>query len=792
MFNKKLSLLATVILGVGSIGGTPAIADTSSTLDSIQVSGSIDKLGAYSSANTLATISQEDLNRFNSTKISQAMTYTSGVNANYADSRYPLYKVRGLTTQTTFDGSETAGGVFRPKTFAVERVEILKGANSILQGSTEAGGAVNIIVKKPKPLNFGLLKLSLGNWSHSGIGLDLNRVVTPEVAFRVVSFANKTDGFKKTTHLNDKYIAPSLTWKITPNTDLTLLASYYNEAGKSWEFIVPSFGAAFSPTGQWIEPDTYYGTDKAYYQYSELTLGFDLSHKFNDTTKLIQSGRFIKHNLDYVTAAAGMAMYMPTLKKATAMRQMTGSKGISKRFSLDQRIEHNFKLADNIENIVTLGLAYVRNFDITQSSEGGTAASVDLFNPNGSSDKMPTGWGKESYDLYKQTSVYLLNSFQLNRQLFVNLGLRWNKLSGYKDNAVGRSDLDFSKIAKSFGVTYKSAIGLSPYFSYSESFKYQTNFLAAARGAMPGGHPGSTSGSASSSARPGSQGGSGTASTGTGGAPGAGSSHSSAASSAGRPASTFGHNATSSTPNLPNTAKQFTIGTRYEPEFIDGYLDIAYFNIESKNSYKRSGTGQYPMQKSRGFEVQLTANPVDFWKVNLAYTYTNVTSYNKYEGKGSKANVAYEEPISPRHLFAFYNSFRLAALNNTTIGLGMRYVGSTLFRNLAYMEMNMPAMSAMRPSTSSSAAHGAAVGGAGVPGAAAAAASARPAYKTVPEFRGQAVWLFDLNVNIPITSKVNLNLSGTNLFNKKYLTGCNSVCYFGEGRVLRADLSYNF
>ncbi len=57
----------------------------------------------------------------------------------------------------------------------IERIEILKGPTSVLDGVTEPGGVINVITKQPKPgQNFTKLRAAFGSYDRYVTTIDLN------------------------------------------------------------------------------------------------------------------------------------------------------------------------------------------------------------------------------------------------------------------------------------------------------------------------------------------------------------------------------------------------------------------------------------------------------------------------------------------------------------------------------------------------------------------------------------------------------------------------------------------
>jgi iron complex outermembrane receptor protein len=122
--------------------------------------------------------------------------------------------VRGSTAPILKDGDlDVSGYAVTMPIAAIERVEVLKGANSILAGPMSPGGVINIVTKKPQadPVHDLTMQTgSNGDWLTSA---DLAGALTPDrlLTYRFVlsgeAVGQKTDGYDG---MRDFYLAPSL------------------------------------------------------------------------------------------------------------------------------------------------------------------------------------------------------------------------------------------------------------------------------------------------------------------------------------------------------------------------------------------------------------------------------------------------------------------------------------------------------------------------------------------------------------------------------------------------------
>lgn len=178
---------------------------------------------------TVNIVTSELMEDTNMIRLEDAFDYTPGINKSFEnDSRFSL---RGFNdTNPRLNGISTMG-IAHFDTAVIDRIEVLKGSNAALYGSTSgAGGFVNILTKKPLFSPYGRVSLSSGTTHRDRMVVDVTGPLALEgnkaqFAYRLVGAIQ--DGSNKgwRDYTNDAWrmiISPSLTWRPTPKTEITL------------------------------------------------------------------------------------------------------------------------------------------------------------------------------------------------------------------------------------------------------------------------------------------------------------------------------------------------------------------------------------------------------------------------------------------------------------------------------------------------------------------------------------------------------------------------------------------
>lgn len=195
----------------------------------------------------------------------------------------------------------------------------------------------------------------------------------------------------------------------------------------------------------------------------------------------------------------------------------------------------------------------------------------------------------------------------------------------------------------------------------------------------------------------------------------------------------------------PNTTKQHEVGVKYLPNWLDGTISIAYFQAKDKGALISNGTtatvSSVDPIKRRGVEVQLDAQLTKNISAIFAYTYL------KAERETATENIRQE--LFPKHSFsaATNYAFTEGTLEGLTLGAGVRYMGSSVTAS-QYGVYN----------------------GARVPSAT----------------------VVDLMANYAINKNWSAQVNVQNVGDRKFLSGCDTYCYYGASRNILATVSYKW
>lgn len=211
----------------------------------------------------------------------------------------------------------------------------------------------------------------------------------------------------------------------------------------------------------------------------------------------------------------------------------------------------------------------------------------------------------------------------------------------------------------------------------------------------------------------------------------------------------------------PTTGQQVEAGLKYQPQGFNGFATVALFNLRQQNVTTSdpdpTHTGfsvQTGEIRSRGVEFELHANPVRQLSLIAAYTYLDNRVTRSNDTTGAFANnlgtTPYGVPSNQASGWADYR-FDAGALAGLKLGAGVRYVGSSYGDSLNNFKVGATTLA-------------------------------------------DAMFSYELGHAIPAMQNWVLSANVSNLFDKRYVSYCQSaaLCAYGLRRNVLATLAYRW
>lgn len=555
----------------------------------------------------------------------QATAYTAGAVSNYFDSRVDSFAARGGTVTQYQDGLLRTYGTYnssRPDPYTLERVEFLRGPSSVLYGQGSVGGVLNLTSKRPQAEPLREVQVQMGSFGRKQVATDLTGPLTQDGQWLYRLVAVGRDSGTQLDHVDDNrlVLAPSLTWRPSADTSLTLQALYQKDESGSLIGFFPWQGTRLpSPYGQ-IPTSTFIsepGWDA--YDSENKSWGYLLSHRLNADWTVRQNLRRTISSVDYrtiytsFTANAGLRRPARPVFNAdgrTVFRDAVWQLNGGRMLLVDTQLEGRLQ-AGGAEHTVLAGLDVQRN-QTSQSSWRAVTAAFDVYNPVYGNFTPPAASQlvRQPNVEQKQLGFYAQDQIQWGR-FTATLGLRHDNA---RTDTEGRpaAAVDDKAWTKRAGVTYQMDGGWAPYAGYSESFQ-------------PLG----------------------------------------------------GVNA-HGVPFKPQRGEQWEAGVKWQPPGQGISAFAALYTLREKN--RKTSDPANPLNslqigevKVNGFEAELTASLARHWDATLAYAYTDAVIARSNAGDQGQRVASV-----PRHTASAWITHRFASegRGGWSMGTGLRYTGS--------------------------------------------------------------------------------------------------------------------
>ncbi|TKB72319.1 MAG: TonB-dependent siderophore receptor [Nitrospira sp.] len=227
-------------------------------------------------------ISQQVLKDQQVIQIDQALKNVSGVTTHTGTFNDVTLFLRGFETGTLFRNGfrmEGTGGPIGLQFANVERIEVLKGPAAILYGRVEPGGMVNIITKQPLATPYYSLTQQFGSYNLYRTSIDATGPLTKDetLLYRFNMSYQNSGSFRDLVTGEDVFLAPIVTWNISPRTQATLEMNYLHK--------LSSLDIQFLPlvNNHLVDlPHSRNLLERNRLKSEHIFVGFNWSHQFND------------------------------------------------------------------------------------------------------------------------------------------------------------------------------------------------------------------------------------------------------------------------------------------------------------------------------------------------------------------------------------------------------------------------------------------------------------------------------------------------------------------------------
>ena len=467
----------------------------------------------------ITTVTKELLADRQAFQLGEAIKTVSNISAT---GLYNHYNIRGITQADdgqVLNGMRTRQYYFlQPITSHLERVEVIKGPSSVTFSSSDPGGTVNMVTKKPLFEKRNEVSIATGSFGTLRTTADftgpLNESKT--LLYRFNAAFQEADSFRDVVNNNAFLVVPSLSYIPNDKTSLNV-EMIYNNAEGNLDRGQPIFG---SINGEYDLNSTpismNVGASNDHYKTKELVFMANFNKKF--TENLGFNAQFMKQTWDEDLAehrVDGNAVdvdgnVIPTLARMRYDRrqQFWETDNVSVYFNYDFKTE---KITNKIlvgydasrwERKIGAGFLRARRYLTTSGGQSNfkpiNRDNFQQIDVNGVTMPKPAvphfnlekpfngARNTNGYNLSELTipanlntsdGIYIQNQFKIGKfSALINLRYEWFKdIFDYKAN---EQEYKTSAFVPRIGLTYEISDNISTYATYLGGFQPHTNTVS--------------------------------------------------------------------------------------------------------------------------------------------------------------------------------------------------------------------------------------------------------------------------------------------------------------------------
>ncbi|ABW31702.1 TonB-dependent siderophore receptor [Acaryochloris marina] len=505
-----------------------------------------------------------------------------------------------------------------PETANLERIEVLRGPASILYGEIQPGGVINLVTEKPLADPTYEAQLQIGNRGLISPQIDLTGPLTSDnrLLYRLNVLYRNEESFRDyEQNIERIFVAPTLSWKISDQTDLTVQLEYSDYSGP-FEVGLPVIGNRVAD----VPASRVAGELEDFSDIEFLRVGYDLEHRFNDRWKVQNTFRFTRRD---ILNTGAIPLFFFDEANGILGRGLSRQVRNPQDFSLQTSVIGKFATGP-VDHTLLFGVDLNRSEerDTAQFSDFADFQPLNIFAPvygtfNGVNPGELPVFRDEQLDR-DRLGIYLQDQIDLLDNLILVAGLRYETVketvtsfpNAFDPNTTETIRNDDAWIPR-FGLVYQPIPNLSLYGSYSQSFT--PNF--------------------------------GTTSAGD--------------------------------PLAPERGEGFEVGIKtelWDGNFLAtlGYFDVTRQNVatsDPNDPFALIATGE---QNSQGIELDIVGKILPGWNILASYAYTDakVTADNDIPVGNRVFNT-------PEHSASLWTTYTLQSgtLEGLGFGLGFNFVG---------------------------------------------------------------------------------------------------------------------
>jgi len=456
---------------------------------------------------TVSVITQELIKETNATSLQEVLRSTPGITFGMGEGGNPEGDrpfIRGFDSQSNvlIDGVRDPSSQSRDM-FNVERVDVVKGADSVYNGGGAVGGSINLVQKAPLLENSIGGSLGLGTDKYKRATVDLNRQLGETSAFRLNLLGAKGDvPGRDNVDYEHLGIAPTLSFGIGTPTRVTV-GYYHYETDDMPDYGIPYNNpyTAGTPNARFngdggplaVNRNNFYGLTGRDFRKTQVDSGnLRVEHDINDRFTISNTTRYTESKNNYIASnpgdSSGLNITNAPIIVGTAPATVNVPPGFlnrnaKSRNSQSEGFINSTQLRGTVDtgglkHSLAVGFEYSKDKVDNRNYVVGNAPVANILNPNpndiytGTVTRNTAGTRTQA----ETKSAYIFDSLELSRQWSINAGLRYDSYdthaSPYSTVGAALAPTAFLRSKNDYlnyqaGVVFKPAANGSVYLNYA-------------------------------------------------------------------------------------------------------------------------------------------------------------------------------------------------------------------------------------------------------------------------------------------------------------------------------------
>ena len=428
---------------------------------------------------SISVVSREQIEDTGATTLGEALRYTPGILSQEGNDRTTDgFVMRGFQISgyggVYRDGMKYMANIYdgTQEPYGMERVEVLRGAASVLYGQASPGGLVNVTSKLPTAEPLHELRASLGTHSRAELATDHGGRLSEDGAwtYRLTALVRDSDTMVDYVPDDREYIAPALRWQPSAATSLTLLGTY-QRTRSAYVYGLPVVGSLEDssqgriPTRRFTGEPDYDKSETRYYD-----LGYRFEHAFNDALTVRQNLRYFSSRNDL--PSVNLDGYVPGTGDTVIQRGAQDRVDDSDNFVVDTQLQAK-ALTGPLAHTLLAGVDYSHRRHRSERYNR-SLAPLNLYHPVYGAEpgvRVPALNSSATSD--DRIGVYLQDQMKIADKWVVLLGGRYD-WSTERTRALffdAKEKTDSEAFTGRAGLVYLADNGLAPFVSFSQSFE---------------------------------------------------------------------------------------------------------------------------------------------------------------------------------------------------------------------------------------------------------------------------------------------------------------------------------